>query len=98
VSLGLGSVIAAAIQFAPWLAAANRYKGSVFVAVGGLLTVNYWLAIQRPRRAPCAPGENCHLDSPRMRVKRVLFWMSAGTYVIAVLASYLALLWIQVRP
>ena len=46
----------------------GRYKGPVFIAVGTLLALNYWLAVMRPRQLNCAPGELCHIDSPAMRV------------------------------
>ena len=72
VSLGLGSVIASAVETAPWLIAVGRYKSQVFVAVGILLALNYWLAIVRPRRLNCAPGDVCHIDTPAMRVSRVI--------------------------
>jgi len=97
VSLGLGSVIVSAIEIAPWLATFSRHKTAVFAAVGALLGVNYWLAVERPRRLDCAPGEMCHVDSPAMRVNRVLFWSSAAIYAAAVTATFIALLGLRVR-
>jgi hypothetical protein len=47
----------------------SRHKTVVFVGVGPLLAFNYWLAVVRPRRMDCAPGEVCHVDSPAMRFK-----------------------------
>ena len=73
VSLGLGSVIVSAFAAAPWLLEIGRHKATVFVSVGALLAVNYWLAVVRPRQMNCAPGETCHIDSPAMRVNRGLF-------------------------
>ena len=32
----------------------------------------------------CAPGEVCHVDSPAMRLNRVLFWVSVVIYAGAV--------------
>jgi hypothetical protein len=98
VSLGLGSVIASAIQTAPWLIAIGRYKAAVFVAVGILLALNYRLAIVRPRRLNCAPGEMCHLDSPAMRISRVMFWASVAIWVGAVAVTYAALWWVRLQP
>jgi hypothetical protein len=95
VSLGLGSVIAATIEATPWLMAVGRHKGAVFVAVGLMLAVNYWLAIVRPRRMDCAPGEVCHIDSPAMRVTRVLLWTSVVVWAVAVSVTYAALLWVR---
>ena len=95
VSLGLGSVIATTIETAPWLMAVGRHKGAVFVAVGLMLAVNYWFAIVRPRRMDCAPGEVCHIDSPTMRVTRVLFWTSVVVWAVAVSVTYAALLWVR---
>lgn len=93
-SLGLGSVIASALTAAPWLAVVGRHKDGVFLAVGALLAFNYWIAIARPGRQACAPGEVCHVDSPAMRVNRWLFWASALIYVVAVTLTYGALWWI----
>jgi hypothetical protein len=98
VSLGLGSVIGSAFEAAPWLMEIGRHKTAVFVAVGALLIVNYWLAIVRPRRMNCAPGEACHVDSPAMRVNRVLFWVSVVIYAGAVTFTYAALWWVRMQP
>jgi hypothetical protein len=98
VSLGLGSVIGTAFEAAPWLMVIGRHKGPVFIAVGLLLTVNYWVAVVRPRRMNCAPGEICHIDSPAMRVNRALFWTSAFVYAGAVAFTYAALWWVRMQP
>jgi len=95
VSLGLGSVIASVIEVAPWLSAITRNKGLVFVGVGAMLLFNYWIAVDRPRRMNCAPGELCHVDSPAMRFNRRLFWISAGVYSIAVTVTYAATWWVS---
>jgi hypothetical protein len=75
----------------------GRHKTAVFLTVGALLAVNYWLAIVRPRRATCAPGEACHVDSPTMRVNRVLFWSSVVIYAGAVTFTYAALWWVRMQ-
>jgi len=75
----------------------GRHKGGVFLLVGGLLAFNYWLAIVRPRRMDCAPGEVCHTDSPAMRINRVIFWASAAMYTGAVAFTYAALWWVGVQ-
>ena len=93
-SLGLGSVIASAFEFAPWLTTVGRHKTGVFAIVGAVLAFNYWIAIVRPRRMNCAPGEICYVDSPAMRVNRILFWTSAAIYAGAVAFTYGAPLWI----
>ena len=94
-SLGLGSVIASTIEVAPWLTVIGRHKGTVFLSVGALLAFNYWLAVVRPRRMDCAPGDICHVDSPAMRVSRVMFWISVVIYVSAVAFTYAALWWVR---
>ena len=93
-SLGLGSVIASAFSAAPWLAAIGRHKNGVFVMVAALLVFNYWIAIARPRRQACLPGELCHIDSPAMRLNRWLFWASVVIYAIAAGVTYGALWWL----
>jgi hypothetical protein len=97
VSLGLGSVIASTIDAAPWLIAVGRQKEAVFMAVGAMLAINYWLAIVRPRRMDCAPGEACHVDSPAMRVNRILFWTSVVIWTGAVTLTYAARWWVRVQ-
>jgi hypothetical protein len=95
VSLGLGSVIASAIDVAPWITVPGRYKGIVFTLVGVMLAFNYWFVIARGRRDDCRPGELCHPDSPGARTNRVLFWVSVAIYVVAVSATYAALWWVR---
>jgi hypothetical protein len=97
VSLGLGSVIASAFEVAPWLIAIGRHKIGVFIGVGGLLALNYWLAIVRPRQMNCAPGEVCHVDSRPMRLNRLLFWISVSIFAVAVTVTYVALLWVRMQ-
>jgi hypothetical protein len=97
VSLGLGSVIAAAIEAVPWIAVPSRYKGVVFAVVGVLLGFNYWFVIARGRRPDCKPGELCHPSHPAARVNRVVFWTSVAAYVVAVFATCAALWWVRVR-
>jgi hypothetical protein len=95
VSLGLGSVIASTVEAAPWLLAIGRHKTTVFALVGGLLLFNYWLAVARPRRMNCAPGELCHIDSPSMRFNRIMFWTSVTIYAAAVAFTYAAIWWVR---
>ena len=97
VSLGLGSVIASTVEIAPWLMTIGRHKTPVFVGVGALLVFNYWLAIVRPRRMNCAPGDVCYVDSPSMRMNRMLFWTSAVIYVGAVTFTAAATWWVRVQ-
>ena len=96
-SLGLGSVIVSAFEVAPWLIVISRHKTSVFAGVGAMLALNYWLAIVRPRQMNCAPGELCHIDSPSMRINRLLFWVSVGIYAGAVMFTYAALWWVRTQ-
>ena len=96
-SLGLGSVIASTLEFAPWLMTISRHKAIVFPLVGVLLIFNYWMAVIRPRRMNCAPGDICHIDSPSMRINRKLFWISVAIYVIAVCVTYGAIWWVRMQ-
>jgi hypothetical protein len=98
VSLGLGSVIASAIEVAPWLMLAGRHKTPVFAAVGVMLGINGWLVLVRPRHSNCAPGDVCHVDSPAMRVSRIMFWASVTIWVGAVTLTYAAPWWLRVQP
>lgn len=88
VSLGLGSVVASAIDVAPWLPAVGRMKDVIFPVVGVLLAFNYWMVIVRPRHLDCAPGDVCHVDSRTSRLNRGLFWASVSIYVGAVVVTY----------
>ena len=94
-SLGLGSVVASALEAAPWLMVAGRHKGAIFLAVGVLMAANYWLVVVRPRRAGCAPGEVCHVDSLSMRASRTMFWTSVAIYAAAVAFAYGSLWWVR---
>jgi hypothetical protein len=97
VSLGLGSVIATTIESAPWLMTVGRHKTAVFAAGGAMLAINYWLAIVRPRRLDCAPGDVCHVDSPATRFNRVLFWTSVAIWAGALTVTYAALWWVRLQ-
>jgi hypothetical protein len=86
-----------AFEVAPWLIEVGRHKTAVFVSVGAILLFNYWLAVARPRRLNCAPGELCHVDSPAMRLNRALFWTSVAVYAGAVAFTYAALWWVRTQ-
>jgi len=75
----------------------SSHKAIVFPLVGVLLLFNYWIAVVRPRRMHCAPGDICHVDSPQMRLNRKLFWISAAIYVIAVTVTYAAIWWVRMQ-
>jgi hypothetical protein len=90
-------VIASTLEAAPWLMVISSHKAIVFPLVGVLLLFNYWIAVVRPRRLNCAPGEICHVDSPAMRVNRKLFWISAAIYVVAVTVTYAAIWWVRMQ-
>ena len=85
-TLGLGSVVASAVATAPWLMALSRHKPLVFFLSGGMLALNYWLVVLRPRQ--CAPGELCHVDSPAMRWNRRVFWCSVAVYIAAAVVTF----------
>lgn len=93
-SLGLGSVVASALDVAPWLMAIGRQKHIIFPAVGALLAFNYWLVIVRPRSIECAPGEVCHVDSRTSRFNRAMFWISVWLFGLAVVVTYGAPWWL----
>ena len=93
-SLGLGSVVASTLEVAPWLITVGRQKAIIFPAVGVLLAFNYWLAIVRPKRLACPPGDVCHVDSPTSRFNRAMFWTSLAIYVMAVTLTYGAEWWL----
>lgn len=95
VSLGLGSVIASALEVAPWISTISRNKGIVFLGVGALLLFNYWMAVVRPGQMNCAPGDVCHIDSPSMRFNRKLFWFSVIIYTNAATFTYAAIWWVR---
>jgi hypothetical protein len=95
VSLGLGSVVASTIASAPFLSAMSRHKGWVFLAAAAVLATNYWIAIRRPARLACAPGEICYVDSGAMRTTRRLFWTSVVIYAGALVLGYGAQFWFE---
>jgi hypothetical protein len=75
--------------------AVGRYKSLIFPAVGVLLAFNYWLAVARPRRMNCPPGDVCHVDHPAARFNRRLYWVSVAIYVGAVTLTYGAEWWLR---
>ena len=75
----------------------SRHKTAVFAVVGVMLAINYWLAVVRPRQMNCPPGEICQVDSPAMRVNRMLFWISVAIYAGAVTFTYAALWWVRMQ-
>ena len=77
--------------------AISRQKDIVFPIVGALLAFNYWIAIARPKRMNCAPGELCHVDSPAMRINRALFWISVVIYAAALVLTYGSLWWLSLQ-
>lgn len=95
VSLGLGSVVASALDVAPWLSTVGRMKHIIFPAVGALLAFNYWLVVIRPRQLDCPPGDVCHVDSRTSRLNRVLFWLSTAIYAVALVMTFGATLWLR---
>ena len=97
VSLGLGSVVASTLDVAPWLSTVGRMKSYIFPAVGVLLAFNYWLVIVRPRSLHCAPGDVCHVDSRASRINRTVFWTSLSIFVVAVVMTYGAELWLATQ-
>jgi len=85
------------LEIAPWLVAVGRHKTLIFAAGAVMLGLNYWFAIVRPRRMQCAPGEVCHVDSPAMRISRIMYWISVVIWMGAVVFNYLALLWVRLQ-
>jgi hypothetical protein len=78
--------MATIIEAAPWFVELQRYKAAMFAGSAGVLALNYWLVVVRPRQ--CAPGELCHVDTPFMRFNRRLYWMSAALLVVALIVTY----------
>lgn len=93
-SLGLGSVVASTLEVAPWLMVVGAQKSIIFPVVAVFLAFNCWLAVARPKKMHCQPGEMCHIDSPMSRFNRALFWTSLVIYVVAVTATCGAEWWI----
>jgi hypothetical protein len=86
--------MASLIETAPWIVVLGRNRSVLFSVSGGLLALNYWMVVVRPRR--CVPGELCHVDSPFMRFNRRLYWMSLALFTMALVVTYgslLVLLW-----
>lgn len=72
-------------------------KNTIFVVVGLLLALNYWLVVVRPRRMQCAPGDVCHVDSRSSRVNRAVYWVSVSIYGGAVVITYAAQAWLRAQ-
>ena len=90
VTLGLGSVMASLIESAPWIVSLERHRPVLFSVSGGILLLNYWVVVVRPRR--CAPGQPCHIDTPFMRLNRRLYRISLALFTLALVVTYGTLL------
>lgn len=78
--------MASVIDTVPWVAHLARYRLVILAGSAGVLALNYWLVVVRPRA--CAPGELCHMDSPFMRFNRRLYWISIALFSVAVTVTY----------
>ena len=61
-----------------------------FIAVGGLClaAAGWWIYGRRERPAEACADDQCAADSPRQRRTRLLFWISAVTFAVAVIYPY----------
>ena len=82
--------MASLIETAPWIVVLARHRLVLFSVSAGLLALNYWMVVVRPRE--CAPGELCHIESPFMRFNRRLYWISLALFVLALVVTYGSLL------
>jgi hypothetical protein len=78
--------MASLIETAPWIVVLERNRPVLFSVSAGVLALNYWMVVVRPRQ--CAPGELCHIDSPFMRFNRRLYWISLALFVLALAVTY----------
>ena len=82
--------MASLIDTAPWIVSLERHRPVLFGVSGGILALNYWMVVVRPRQ--CAPGELCHVDTPFMRFNRRLYWTSVALFAVALIVTYGSLL------
>ncbi len=55
VSIGLGTVVAAAASSAPWLITLSMHKEWIFVVSGGLIALATWVVYRPGRACPADP-------------------------------------------
>jgi len=90
VALGAGSVMAALVETAPWLVGLSRHKEWIFLGVGVLLVVDYWV-LYHSGAAACRPGGACDPARPLGRWLRRVYWASVALFGVGVAAAYLSL-------
>jgi mercuric ion transport protein len=61
-----------------------------FIAAGGLClaAAGWWIYGRRERAAEACGDDQCAVDSPRQRRTRLLFWISAAAFAVAVIYPY----------
>ncbi len=91
VTLGLGAVVAGVISDFPELVGLSRHKIWVFVIVGLVLAVNFWLLYGRNKKQACEVPEDgadsaCDTAS---RWSKIVLWISMGIYCIGLFMAFM---------
>jgi len=90
VLFGLGTSVASALSFMPWLVTLSRHKQWTFSVSGVLIAlsfVNMYYVAPRLRPAECNPDHPSTCEDTS-RVSKVLLWVSAVVYVVGVFVAY----------
>lgn len=92
VTLGLGAVVAGVISDFPILVGLSRHKIWVFVIVGLVLAVNFWLLYGRKKKKIACEipkdGAESACDTAS-RWSKIVLWISTGIYGIGIFMAFL---------
>ncbi len=91
VTLGLGAVVVAGVSAFPWLVPLTRNKEWLFLSVGVLIGLNFFLVYRSKPQTVCdleSGGDGCHVAGGW---NRVVLRLSAGIYAIGLFMAYAAL-------
>ena len=91
VTLGMGAVVISAVSAFPWLIPLTRNKEWLFLCVGLLISVNFFLVYRPRKQLACdvqSGGDGCKVARDW---NRTVLWLSAGIYALGLFMAYLAL-------
>ncbi|MBI4479761.1 MAG: hypothetical protein HY651_07030 [Acidobacteria bacterium] len=91
VSLGMAAVVVSAISAFPWLVPLSQHKEWLFLGVGLLIGLNFWLVYRSRTPVVCNAETGASTCEMAGRWSRVVLWLSLGIFMAGISMAYLAL-------